>query len=201
MPRRIASRKSVSAILSCLSFALVVATLAYASDPIKKPATVLEHQVKTIDGEEISLKKYKGDVLLIVNTASQCDYTSQYETLEALHQKFKVKGFQVLAFPSNDFGRQEPGTEAEIKAFCQFQYHVTFPLFAKTIVKGEGIHPLYVYLTAKETNPKFGGEVTWNFAKFLVNRKGEVIARFEPGEMPDSEVLFKEVEAALAVEK
>ncbi len=198
VPRLSVARFASLVLLACFGLTSIPPTFGRGDEPPKKPVTLFDHKVKTIDGADVSLARFQGDVLLIVNTASQCGYTSQYESLEALYLKYKAKGFRVLAFPSNDFGRQEPGTEAEIKAFCQAQYHVSFPLFAKTVVKGEGLHPVYSYLTGKDTNPKFSGEVTWNFAKFLVNRKGEVIARFEPAEMPDSEAVIREVELALA---
>ena len=111
-----------------------------ADEPAKKPASVLDFQVKDIDGKDVDLSKYKGEVLLIVNTASQCGYTPQYEGLEAIYEKYKGQGFEVLAFPANEFGQQEPGTDAEIKSFCSSKYNVTFPLFSKIVVKGEG-HP------------------------------------------------------------
>jgi glutathione peroxidase len=172
-----------------------------AADDAKKPASVLDFQVKDIDGKAVDLAKFKGDVLLVVNTASQCGYTPQYEGLEALYQKYKGKGFDVLAFPANEFGQQEPGSDPEIKQFCSSKYNVTFPLFSKIVVKGEGIHPLYRLLTSKETDPKFGGDIRWNFTKFLVNRKGEVVARFEPADKPESTKVVQAVEAALAEPK
>ena len=166
-----------------------------------KGAGVLENKVKDIDGKDVDLAKYRGDVLLIVNTASKCGYTPQYEGLEAVYEKYKGKGFEVLAFPANEFGRQEPGTDSEIKAFCTSTYHVTFPVFSKIVVKGDGIHPLYQFLTDKETDPKFAGPIPWNFAKFLVDRKGQVIARFEPGDKPDSAKVTAAIESALAESK
>jgi glutathione peroxidase len=169
-----------------------------ADEPAKKPSSVLQFQVQDIDGKPVDLSKYKGEVLLIVNTASQCGFTPQYKGLESVYEKYKGQGFEVLAFPANEFGQQEPGTNPEIKNFCSSNYSVTFPLFSKIVVKGDGIHPLYRYLTSKETNPKFAGDITWNFAKFLVNRKGEVVARFEPKDRPDSEKVTKAVESALA---
>jgi glutathione peroxidase len=172
-----------------------------AADDARKPASVLDFQVKDIDGKAVDLSKFKGDVLLIVNTASQCGFTPQYEGLEALYEKYKDKGLDVLAFPANEFGHQEPGSDAEIKQFCSSKYNVTFPLFSKIVVKGQGIHPLYKFLTSKETDPKFAGDVRWNFAKFLVNRKGEVIARFEPADKPDSPKVVQAIEAALAEPK
>ncbi len=180
---------------------LAVARVASAEEPAKKPTSVLSFQVKDIDGKLVDLAKYKGEVLLVVNTASQCGLTQQYQGLEALYQKYKGRGFEILAFPANEFGNQEPGTNEDIKSFCSTNYNVSFPLFAKIVVKGDAIHPLYQFLTSKETDPKFAGPIPWNFAKFLVNRKGEVIARFDPQEVPGSEKVSKEIEKALAEPK
>jgi len=172
-----------------------------ADDSAKKPVSVLSFQAKDIDGKVVDLSKFKGEVLLIVNTASQCGNTDQYEALQALYAKHKAQGFEVLGFPANEFGQQEPGTNAEIKTFCSTKYNVNFPMFSKIVVKGEGIHPLYGFLTNPETNPKFGGPITWNFAKFLVNRKGEVVARFAPGEKPEGATITSAIEKALAEAK
>jgi glutathione peroxidase len=172
-----------------------------AADGDKKPASVLDFTVQDIDGKSVDLAKFKGEVLLIVNTASQCGYTPQYKNLEAVYEKYKGQGFEVLAFPANEFGHQEPGSDAEIKQFCTGKYNVTFPLFSKIVVKGPGIHPLYQFLTGKDTDPKFAGDIPWNFAKFLVNRKGEVIARYAPGDKPDSEKVTTAIETALAETK
>ena len=180
---------------------LLVAAVGVLANPLDKATSVLNHQVKDIDGKDVDLAKYKGEVLLIVNTASKCGYTPQYDGLEAIYKKYKAQGFAVLAFPANEFGKQEPGTDAEIKTFCKSKYDVSFPIFSKVVVKGEGIHPLFSYLTSKETDPKFAGEIPWNFAKFLVNRKGEVIARFAPGDEPEGPKLAKAIEAALAESK
>ena len=157
-----------------------------AADDAKKPTSVLDFHVKDIDGKDVDLAKYKGKVFLIVNTASQCGLTPQYKDLEALYEKHKDKGFEILAFPANEFGKQEPGSNEEIKEFCSTKYKVSFPLFSKIVVKGKGIDPLYDYLTSKKTNPKFAGDIPWNFTMFLVNQKGEVIARFKPKESPFS---------------
>src|SRR5207302_1829455 len=157
-----------------------------AEDTPKNPASLLDFRVKDIDGKDVALAKFRGKVLLVVNTASQCGYTPQYKDLEAIYEKYKAQGFEVLAFPANEFGSQEPGTNEQIKEFCTTNYQVSFPLFAKIVVDGPKIHPLYQFLTSDATNPKFAGKITWNFAKFLVNRKGEVIERFEPGENPSS---------------
>jgi glutathione peroxidase len=167
----------------------------------KKAGSVLDFEMKDIDGKTVNLSKYQGDVLLIVNTASRCGLTPQYEALEEVYTKYKAQGFEVLAFPANEFGKQEPGTDPEIKTFCTTKYNVTFPIFSKIVVKGDGIHPLYDFLTSKETNPKFAGPIAWNFAKFLVNRKGEVIARFSPKTTPDSDEVTKAIEKAIAEPK
>lgn len=163
------------------------------------PKSVLDFKVRDIDGKDVKLKKYKGKVLLMVNVASKCGYTPQYEGLQALYEKYSDKGFYVLGFPANNFGGQEPGTEAEIKEFCTSKYHVTFPMFAKMSVKGEDADPLYKFLTSKETNPNFGGDITWNFNKFLVDRKGNVVARFSSKDAPDSAKLTAEIEKYLAM--
>ncbi len=165
----------------------------------KGPRTVLDFEVKDIDGDAVKLHdKYAGKVLLIVNTASKCGYTPQYADLEALYEQYKAKGLEVLAFPSNDFGGQEPGTEAEIKEFCSSKFKVTFPLFSKVVVKGDGKAPLYQYLTDTKTHPETGGEVKWNFTKFLVGRDGKVIARYEPKVKPTDDTVKEAVEKALA---
>jgi len=156
---------------------------------------VLGHKVKDIDGKDVSLADYKGKVVLIVNTASKCGLTPQYEGLEAVYKKYKDKGFVILAFPANEFGKQEPGTNTEIKEFCKDNYSVSFPLFSKIVVKGEGIHPLYKQLTSAKG---YEGDIGWNFAKFLLNRDGDIIARFEPKEKPDGEKITAAIEKALA---
>lgn len=169
--------------------------------PDDKDKCVLDFKMKNIDGKEVDLSSYKGDVLLIVNVASKCGLTPQYEGLEALYEKYKDKGFKVLGFPANEFGKQEPGTDSEIKQFCTSNYNVTFPMFSKIVVKGDGIHPLYSYLTAVETDHVKPGPIAWNFAKFLVDRKGNVIARFDPKTTPDSDQVVKALETALAQSK
>ncbi len=174
---------------------LLVGLVAIAAEEKK---SVLDFKVKDIDGKEVDLAKYKGEVLMIVNTASKCGLTPQYEGLEDAYEKYKDKGFKVLAFPANEFGGQEPGSNADIKTFCTTKYNVTFPVFSKVVVKGDGITPLFQYLTEKDTNPKFAGPIQWNFNKFLVNRKGEVIARFEPKVKPDDPKVVEAIEKALA---
>lgn len=151
--------------------------------------------LKDIDGKDTSLKAYNGKVLLLVNVASKCGYTSQYEGLEALYRKFKDRGLVVLGFPSNDFGSQEPGTEAEIKTFCSSKYDVTFPMFSKIHVKGAEQHPLYAALTGSESPAP--GPVKWNFGKFLVGKDGKLIARYDSGTKPDDAKLTEAIEQAL----
>ena len=172
--------------------------VAPAADDSKKPASPLDFKVNDIDGKPVDLSSYKGEVLLIVNTASQCGLTPQYEALQGVYEKYKEKGFAILGFPANEFGHQEPGTDSEIKQFCTANYKVSFPMFSKIVVKGEEIHPLYAYLTGPESNPKFAGDIPWNFAKFLVNRKGEVVARFAPTDKPDAPKVVEAIEQAVA---
>jgi len=155
---------------------------------------VHQFTMKTIDGTDKPLADYEGKVLLVVNVASQCGLTPQYKSLEAISRKYAGKAFAVLGFPANDFGAQEPGTEAQIKEFCSTKYDVTFPMFAKITVKGASKHPLYAYLTS---NAAPAGEVTWNFGKFLVGKDGKVIKRFDPQVAPDAPEVLAAIEAAL----
>ncbi len=163
--------------------------------------SIYEFSAQNIEGKDTSLEKYKGDVLLIVNTASQCGYTKQYEGLQAIYDKYKDKGFKVLGFPANNFGGQEPGTNAEIKDFCTTKFKVTFPMFAKISVKGEDAHPLYKFLTDEKLNGEFGGDISWNFNKFLTNDKGEIVARFTSKDAPDSEEVIRAIEKYLEERK
>lgn len=165
------------------------------ADTFKK--SIYKYKMKDIDGKDVKLDKYKGEVLLVVNTASKCGYTPQYEGLEAIYEKYKGRGFYVLGFPANNFGSQEPGTESEIKEFCTSKYKVTFPMFAKISVKGADQDPLYAYLTSKEKNPDFAGDITWNFNKFLIDRKGKIVARFSSKDKPESETVTKAIEKYL----
>ena len=148
-------------------------------------------------GKDVKLSKYKGKVILFVNVASKCGLTPQYDALQALNDKYAKEGFVVIGVPANEFGKQEPGTNVQIKEFCTKEYGVKFPMLAKVVVKGDGISPLYQFLTSKETNPKFAGEIKWNFTKFLINKKGEVVGRFEPRIAPDAKEVTEAVEAAL----
>jgi glutathione peroxidase len=151
--------------------------------------------VKDMDGKDVSLADYKGKVLLIVNVASQCGYTKQYEGLQKLYEQNKNKGFEILAFPSNDFGGQEPGTNEEIKQFCESKYNITFKLFDKVKVLGEGKSPLYEVL---DNNAPVTGEVGWNFEKFLVDKNGKITGRYKSKVTPESEELTSAINAELA---
>jgi glutathione peroxidase len=156
--------------------------------------TFYDFPVQKLDDSKADLKEYSGKVVLVVNTASQCGLTPQYEGLEALYEKYSQQGFVVLGFPSNQFGAQEPGSAEQIQSFCNSNYHVTFPLFAKTDVNGPNAHPLYTWL--KENAPGEGAEdIGWNFAKFLVSRDGKVIARYAPTVVPSA--LSANIEQAL----
>lgn len=169
---------------TALAFLFAFTAMLHAADLAAIP-------LKDIDGKDTSLGAYKGKVLLVVNVASQCGYTPQYEGLEALYKKFKERGLVVLGFPCNDFGAQEPGSEAEIKQFCSSRFSVTFPLFSKLHVKGPEQHPLYAALT------EGGAPVKWNFGKFLIGKDGKQIARYDSGTEPDDAKLIAAIEAAL----
>src|SRR4051794_4505845 len=160
---------------------------------VKAPAA-LDFTLKDIDGKPVKLARYTGNVIMVINVASKCGNTPQYAGLEKIYEKYKAKGFTILAFPANDFGAQEPGDEKTIKEFCEATYHVKFPLFSKIVVKGEGQTPLYKFLTSKETDEKFAGDIDWNFAKFLVNRKGEVVARYKAGVKPETGSVVEQIE-------
>jgi len=159
-------------------------------------ANLYDIPLKDIDGKDTSLQAYQGKVVLLVNVASKCGYTPQYKGLEAIQRKYKEQGFTVLGFPCNDFGRQEPGTNEEIKEFCSSTYQVSFPLFDKLHVKGAEQHPLYAALTGKDA--PFPGDVKWNFGKFLMGKDGKILARFESADTPESEKVTGAIEKALA---
>lgn len=154
--------------------------------------------VKAIDGTDRSLKDFAGKVVLVVNVASRCGLTPQYTALEELHRKYAPRGFSVIGFPCNDFGAQEPGTEEEIKEFCSTNYDVTFPLFSKVHVKGDAQAPVYDFLTNVDAPPKGRGEVVWNFEKFLIDQRGNVIARFMPPTTPLDGEVTTAIDKALA---
>jgi glutathione peroxidase len=154
-------------------------------------SSVHEFTLNSIDGKPAPLSAYQGKVVLIVNVASRCGFTPQYAGLEALYEKYKDRGFVILGFPANNFGGQEPGTNEEIKTFCSSKYNVTFPMYSKISVKGDDKAPLYQFLTAT------GGEIQWNFTKFLVDKDGKVVARFEPKVTPESPDVAEAIEKAL----
>jgi glutathione peroxidase len=162
------------------------------------PNTIYDFAVQTIEGRPRSMGEYRGKVLLIVNVASRCGLTPQYEGLERLHETYGSKGLAVLGFPANEFGGQEPGTNDEIKQFCSTRYSVTFDMFSKVKVKGPGMDPLFEYLTDPASNAGFAGDIQWNFNKFLVGKDGRVLARFEPSVDPSSAEVQRAVEEALA---
>lgn len=157
--------------------------------------TLHEFTMTTIDGASQSLREYEGKAVLVVNVASKCGLTPQYEGLERLHETYG--GLAVLGFPCNQFGAQEPGTEAEVKAFCTTNYGVRFPMFAKLEVNGEGAHPLYQWLTSQSTEPEGSGPILWNFGKFLIGKDGTVLARFSPKVAPESPELVAAIERAI----
>jgi glutathione peroxidase len=160
-------------------------------------SSALDFTLNSIDGQPAPLSQYRGKVLLLVNVASKCGYTPQYAGLEAIYEKYKDKGLVVLGFPANNFKAQEPGTDEEIKTFCTRKYSVTFPMYSKISVAGEDKAPLYRFLTDTQANPSTGGEIKWNFTKFLVGRDGKVLQRFEPAVTPESPDVVSAVEAAL----
>jgi glutathione peroxidase len=175
--------------IGCLATLFLMTTLLHAG-------SIYNITVKDIDGKDTTLNAYKGKVILIVNVASKCGFTPQYQNLEAVYEKYKDQGFVILGFPCNQFGAQEPGTDEEIKQFCTSKYFITFPLFDKIEVNGPNRHPLYVALAGE--NSPFPGNITWNFNKFLISRDGKILKRFDSKITPDSPVATAAIEAALA---
>jgi glutathione peroxidase len=180
-----------------LSSLLALTAMAALEGVSAEASSIYDFRVESIDGRPVSLEQYRGKVLLIVNVASRCGYTYQYEGLEALYKEYSGRGLVVLGFPANDFLGQEPGSNEKIKEFCTLNYGVTFPMFAKIHVKGRAAHPLYRFLTDPKTNPRFSGKITWNFNKFLVGRDGTMLARFGTRDEPGSEAVRRAVEEAL----
>ena len=164
---------------------------------VKNMQSIYDFTVNDIDGKPVKLSQFKGKVILIVNVASKCGFTPQYEGLQKLYSEYADKGLVILGFPANNFGGQEPGTNSEIKEFCTTKYSVTFPMFSKISVKGTDIHPLYQYLTSKETDPDFAGDITWNFNKFLIDASGKIVARFDSKDKPESEKVVNAIQLAL----
>lgn len=189
--------------LLSMAIALALSAACFAEDPKVEQREetpvppALNHTMKSLDGKDVNLAQYRGKVVMMVNTASQCGLTPQYKELQALYEKYKDKGFVVLGFPANDFGKQEPGSDEEIGAFCEKNYGVTFPMFSKISVK-EDKAPLYQYLTGDKLPVEPKGDIEWNFEKFLLGREGEVVARFRPRVKPDAPEVVQKIEAELA---
>lgn len=182
-----------------LGLVLAAAVAAAAADEKKAGDTpaALNFQMKSLDGKDVDLSKYKGKVVMIVNVASQCGATPQYKALQDLQTTYKDKGFVVLGFPCNQFGAQEPGDAGEIREFCTKNYGVTFDLFSKIDVNGDNAAPLYKFLTSEESNPGFSGKIGWNFEKFLIGRDGKVVARFKTKVEPDADEVVTKIESEL----
>jgi glutathione peroxidase len=191
-------RTSVTLVLGLMSL-IVIAGVAIAQTKTGgKVPEVLNFTMNSLGGQPVNLSKYQGRVVLMVNTASECGYTYQYEGLQALHKKYAAQGLSVLGFPSNDFGQQEPGSNAEIQQFCKANYGVEFDMFSKIDVLGDSKAPLYRFLTSKSTNPQWAGDVSWNFEKFLIDREGRIVGRFLSAVEPMSAEVTGAVESALA---
>jgi glutathione peroxidase len=185
-------------LLSILAtLAILVTGNLSAAEETKIPAA-LKFKMKTLAGKEIKLNQYRGQVVLIVNVASECGLTDQYQQLQALHEKYSSQGLKVIGVPCNQFGSQEPGTAKEIQAFCKKNYGVTFDLLAKVDVNGDKACGLYKHLTQIQTKPKGPGKIGWNFEKFVLDRKGKIIGRFDPQTKPDDATVLKMITAALA---
>ena len=159
--------------------------------------SIYDFTLKDIDGKDVKLSSFKGKVVMIVNVASKCGFTPQYEGLQKVYAKYQGQGFVILGFPANNFMGQEPGANEEIKTFCSTKYNVSFPIFSKISVKGADINPLYKFLTDKMTDPDFGGDISWNFNKFLFDRNGKIIARFNSPDKPESDKVIQAIENAL----
>jgi glutathione peroxidase len=179
--------------LKLLCCVLLLGVSAIAADK-----SVYDFTLNSIDGQPAPLAAYKGKVVMLVNVASRCGFTPQYSALEAVYEKYKDRGFVIVGIPANNFGGQEPGSNQEIKTFCTTKYHVSFPMMSKVSVKGGDKTPLYQYLTDKSANPQTGGDIQWNFTKFLIGRDGHVITRFEPDITPDSSQVTAAIEKALS---
>jgi glutathione peroxidase len=189
--------RSVFAVAVFVGAMVVHAAGARAEENPTKPTSLHDFTVKDIDGKSVDLSKYKGKVVLLVNVASKCGNTPQYAQLEELFQKYGPQGLVVAGFPANDFGSQEPGTNEQIKEFCQSTYQVKFDMYAKIATKGADQAPLYKWLTDPATS-KFGGPITWNFAKFVIGKDGKIAGRFDPRTKPDDAEIVKLIEAELA---
>ena len=194
---------ALSAVVLLSSMAILQATVLAADEPAataegEKVPAALAFKVQDLAGKEVDLAKYKGKVLLVVNTASNCGYTPQYEALEKLHEKYADQGLVVVGFPCNQFLGQEPGTNAEIAEFCKSNYNVQFDMMAKVDVNGKNASPFYKFLTSEASDPKFAGTIKWNFTKFVIGRNGEVVARYEPAMEPAAPQVVKRIETELS---
>jgi len=179
-------------------FALILMLSVASTMMAVQSKSIYDFTMKSIDGQPVSLDSYKGKVVLLVNVASKCGFTPQYAGLESLYKKYEGEGLVIVGIPANNFASQEPGTNEEIKKFCSNKYNVTFPMMAKVSVVGNDKAPLYVFLTDKSVNPQIGGDIKWNFTKFLVGRDGKILRRFDSAIKPDSAEVTKAIEAALA---
>ncbi len=185
--------KPIALALTAGVFVMTIGTTTAADKP-----AALNFKMKSLDGKQVDLSKFRGKVVMIVNVASKCGLTPQYKQLQALHDKYEKDGLVILGFPCNQFAEQEPGTAEEIQHFCTVNYGVTFPLFAKIEVNGDGACDLYKHLTALDTKPTGAGKISWNFEKFVIGRNGEVVTRFSPRTKPDASEVLKVIEAELA---
>jgi glutathione peroxidase len=191
--------KSSTLIITILAFgaASVMAQESATKEKKTKPPAALAFKMKSLEGKEVSLSKYHGKVVMVVNVASKCGLTPQYKQLQALHEKYGKQGLAILGFPCNQFRGQEPGTDKEIQTFCQENYGVKFDMFSKVDVNGKEACELYKHLTSQKIKPAGTGKIKWNFEKFVIGRDGKPIARFEPRTKPDSKEMIKTIEAAL----
>jgi len=176
------------------TISLIIGSLLFMS--ISADTSIYDFELDSLSGDEVSLSEYEGNVLLVVNTASECGYTPQYKELQELYETYNEEGFYVLGFPANNFGGQEPGSDEEIAQFCELNYGVTFPMFSKISVKGDDQHPLYQYLTQAD-NPDFTGEIGWNFEKFLIDRNGNIVRRFKSNVTPMGDELTESLKDLL----
>ena len=195
MPRRSLGEKAMFR-LATVAGAILCLACGMIGEAKEVPKT-LRFKMKQLDGKDVALKDYQGKVLLMVNVASKCGLTPQYEQLQGLHEQYAKEGLVVMGFPCNQFRKQEPGTASEIREFCKANYGVEFPLFSKVEVNGEGACDLYKHLTSLKTEPVGEGKISWNFEKFLVGRDGEVVARFSPRTRPDAAEVIEAIETAL----
>ena len=182
-------------------YKMLMAILMFGAVAAPGGKSVYDFTMNSIDGEPTSLSKFQGKVVLLVNVASRCGFTPQYSALEKVYEQYKDRGFVIIGIPANNFGGQEPGSNQEIKTFCSAKYNVTFPLMAKVSVKGDDKTPLYQFLTDKSANPAVGGEIQWNFTKFLIAPDGHAVARFEPDITPDSPQVIAAIEKELTAAK